>query len=78
MRKGKTIILVGNFENFLDLDDETDFTVGIFSQNLATTSNFIEFQNNWNFTFFEASRVVRDTWHVMSSSQCVTCQVQGK
>ena len=25
-------------------DDETDFTIGIVSQNLATTSNFVEFR----------------------------------
>ena len=55
-----------------------DVTVGIVSRNLATTSNFIEFRNSHNFTFFEASRVVWDTWHVMSGSQCATCQVQGR
>ena len=31
-----------------------DFTVGIVSQNLATTSNFIEFRDSRNFIFFEA------------------------
>ena len=25
--------------------------------------------------FFEVSRVVLDTWHVLSYSQCATCQV---
>ena len=45
-----------------------DFTVGIVSQNLATTSNFVEFRDSLNFTFFEASssgavkRLVRDMW----------------
>ena len=34
-----------------------DFTVGIVSRNLATMSNFIEFQDNQNFTFFESSGV---------------------
>ena len=34
-----------------------NFTVEIVSQNLATTSSFIEFQDNWNFTSFEATRV---------------------
>ena len=29
-------------------DDETDFTVGIVSRNLATTSNFVKFRDNWN------------------------------
>ena len=41
-----------------------DFTVGIVSRNLATTSNFIEFRDNRNFRFFKAPRVVRDTWHI--------------
>ena len=34
-----------------------DVIVGIVSRNLATTSNFVEFRDNWNFTFFEASGV---------------------
>ena len=55
-----------------------DFTVGIVLRNLATMSNFIEFRNSRNFTFFEASRVVRDTWLEMSGSQCATCQVESK
>ena len=31
-----------------------DFTIGIVSRNLATTSNFVEFRDSQNFTFFEA------------------------
>ena len=31
-----------------------DFTVGIISRNLATTSNFVEFRDSRNFTFLEA------------------------
>ena len=34
-----------------------DFTVGIFPRNLAITSNFVEFRENRNFTFFEAPSV---------------------
>ena len=34
-----------------------DFTVGIVSRNIATTSNFVEFRDNRNFTFFEAPGV---------------------
>ena len=30
-----------------------DFTIGIVSRNLATTSNFVEFRDSQNFTFFE-------------------------
>ena len=45
-----------------------DFTVGIASRNLATTSNFVKFRDSRNFTFFEAPRGVRDTWHELSGS----------
>ena len=34
-----------------------DFTVGIVSRNLATTSNFVEFRDSRNFMFFEAPGV---------------------
>ena len=34
-----------------------DFIVGIVSRNLANKSNFIEFRDSRNFTFFEASGV---------------------
>ena len=34
-----------------------DFTVGIVLRNLATTSNFVEFRDSRNFTFFEAPGV---------------------
>ena len=40
-----------------------DFTVGIILRNLATTSNFIEFRDSWNFTFFEILRVTSDPWN---------------
>ena len=55
-----------------------DFTIGIVSRNLATMSNFVEFRDSWNFTFFEARRGVRDTWHFVSGSRGATCQVVGK
>ena len=34
-----------------------DFTVGIVSRNLVITSNFVEFRDSRNFTFFEAPGV---------------------
>ena len=34
-----------------------NFTVGIVSQNLVTTSNFVEFRDSRNFTFFEVPGV---------------------
>ena len=45
-----------------------DFIVGIVLRNLANTSNFVEFQDSRNFTFFEALSVgcrkmgLRDMW----------------
>ena len=42
---------------FYILDDKMDFSVGIFSRNLATQSNFIRFRDRQNFTYFEASGV---------------------
>ena len=51
-----------------------DFIVGIILRNLATTSNFIEFRDSQNFTFFETQRVVRDAWHVWGGSHRATCQ----
>ena len=50
-----------------------NFTVGIVSENLATTSNFVKFRDGQNFTFFEAMRGVRDTWYFMSGSKGATC-----
>ena len=47
-------------------------TVGIFSRNLATQLNFVEFRDSQNFTYFEATGVRRhmashvdDTWSTM-------------
>ena len=54
-----------------------DFTVGIISRNLATTSNLVEFRDSRNFHVFEATGVVQDTWHILNGSQCATCQVQN-
>ena len=51
-----------------------DFTVGIVSRNLATTSNFIKFRDIQNFMFFEATGVVWDTWHLVSGLRGATCQ----
>ena len=52
-----------------------DCTVEIVSRNLATQSNFVEFRDSQNFTYFKATGVGRhmashvcDTWRAM----CVT------
>ena len=55
-----------------------DFTVGIVSRNLATTSNFVTFRDSWNCTFFEARRGVRDTWQVLGGPRGATCQAEGE
>ena len=60
------------------MHDETYLTVEIVLRDLASTSNFVKFRDSWNFTFFEVLRVARDTWHVLSGPQCVTCQVQNE
>ena len=52
-----------------------DFTVGIVSRNLATTSNS---ETIGICTFFEAANVMRDTLHIFSDSQCAMCQVQNE
>ena len=44
-------------EFFQISDDETNFTVECFSQNLITQLNFVEFRDGQNFTFFEAPGV---------------------
>ena len=55
-KKGKIVILVKNPKFILWIsDDETDFTVGIVSRNLATTSNFIEFRDNREFHVFRGT-----------------------
>ena len=54
-----------------------DFTVGIFSRNLAVTLNFVEFRDIRDFTFYEASSVgCRKTVferHVMWQKPPTTC-----
>ena len=45
-----------------------NFIVGIVSQNLVTPSNFVEFRDSQNFTFFEAPSVMSDTWHMLDGS----------
>ena len=54
LEKGKIVISVKNLKFILWIsDDKTDFTVGIISRNLASTSNFETVEI---YTFFEASR----------------------
>ena len=64
LRKGRTVKLGQNPEFFYISDDETNFTVGIVSRNLATTLNFIKFRDSRIFTFFKALRVGQDTWRI--------------
>ena len=55
-----------------------DFTVGIISRNLVTPSNFVKFQDNRNFMFFEAPRVMSDTWHMLDGSYGAICQMERR
>ena len=49
----KIVISVKNMEFILKIsDDETDFTFGIVSRNLASTSNFVEFRDSRNLHIF--------------------------
>ena len=50
-------IQVENLEFFYISNDETDLTVEFVLRNLITQANFVEFQYNHNFTFFEATSV---------------------
>ena len=53
LKKGKIVISIKNPKFILwILDDETDFTVGIVSRNLASMSNFVEFRDNRNLHVF--------------------------
>ena len=49
----KIVISVKNLKFILWIsDDETDFTVGIVSRNLASMLNFVEFRDSWNLHVF--------------------------
>ena len=41
-------------------------------------SNFVEFRDSRNFTFFEATGVVRGTWHLMSGLRGAMCKSVSK
>ena len=68
-------------------DDETNCTIGIVSQNLATQLNFVEFRYSRNITYFEVTGVgqhmashVDDTWRTMwvtHGKPCVTMHGKG-
>ena len=51
-----------------------DFTVGIVLWNLATTSNFFEFRDNRNFTFFKATG---NAGHLTYFEWLTMCHVSG-
>ena len=49
----KIVISVKNSKFILWIsDDETDFTVGIVSRNLASMLNFVKFRDSWNLNVF--------------------------
>ena len=52
-KMAKIVISVKNPKFILWIsDDQTDFAIGIISQNLATTSNFVEFRDSRNLHVF--------------------------
>ena len=54
----KIVISVKNSKFILWIsDDKTDFTVGIVSQNLASTPNFVEFRDSQNLHIFRGIAV---------------------
>ena len=42
------------------------------------SSYHVEFRDSQNFMFFEATRVVRDTWHLMGGLRGATCKSVSK
>ena len=55
-----------------------DFTFGIVSRNLATSSTFVEFRDSRNFMFFGAPRVMSNTWHMLDGQYEAMCQMESK
>ena len=52
-----------------------DFTVGIASRNLATTSNFVEFQDSRNLHVFRDNE--RNAGHLAHFEWITVCHVSG-
>ena len=52
-----------------------DFTVGIVLQNLATTSNFVEFRDNQNLHVFRGNK--RSAGHLAHFESLIVCHVSG-
>ena len=69
------VISVKNPEFFYILDNETDFTIGIVSRNLATTSNFVEFQDSKNLHVFRGNE--RNARHLAHFEWLIVCHVSG-
>ena len=54
-----------------------DFTVGIVSRNLATTSNFIEFRDSRNFHIFRGKGGSAEHLAHFEWLKCAMCQVRN-
>ena len=52
-----------------------DFTLGIVSRNLATTSNFVEFRDNQNFHVFRGNE--HSAGHLAHFEWLTMCHVSG-
>ena len=52
-KNGKIVISIKKNPKFFEIsEDETDFTVGIVSRNLANTSNFVKFRDSQKLHIF--------------------------
>ena len=52
-----------------------DFTVGIVSRNLATTSNFVEFRDSWNLHIFRGNE--RSAGHLAHFEWPTVCHMSS-
>ena len=61
LKKGKMVISI-KIRNFFSRSRMMKQTLPLESsrENVATTSNFVEFRDSRNFTFFETPRVLQD------------------
>ena len=75
LKNGKMVISVKNPKLFYISDDETDFTVGIVSRNLATTSNFVDFRDSQNFHVFRENE--RNVGHFTHFEWLTVCHMSG-
>ena len=70
------VISVKNPKFFYISNDEMDFTVGIVSRNLTTTSNFVEFRDSRNLHVFRGNRGSAEHLTHFEWLKSATCHVK--